>query len=331
MTSSFDPAQAHPTILVCGGRGFVGAAVVRHLLEVGWRVHVFGPRSPVSLPQGATETIGSIEDEAALAAVFAAARPTAVASFAAFSAGPIGLSRSGELDPERMMAINVLGFRRLLEACVAAKLRRIVWISSTVVFGQAEDSVERVDETAPRRPLLQYGLSKVLAEDIAAFVRRRHGLETIGLRIPLMLGPGLWYDGAAAVLKRMVLQAHAGARPRFDVPDIRFDAMHVADTGTLVDRLLRHSGPLDPIYNVAGFTTDYAEIAGRLASLVPGYAPECVPATPPIVYPLVSQARLERDTGWRHMRDLDQTLRDLLAERRILTPCASTNGSSTSI
>lgn len=303
-------------VLVVGGRGFVGAAVVRHFLARGRPVHVFGPASPVALPVGATETQASIEDVAALEDVFARVKPRTVASFAAFSAGPVGLSRSGEADPERMLAVNVIGFRRLLEACVKAELKRVVWMSSTVVLGRAKSLDQRVDEGAPRRPLINYALSKVLAEDVAAFYRERHGLETVGLRIPLMMGPGLWYDGAASVLRTLVAEAKPGAAPRVTVPPVPFDAMHVADMGELVETLFAAKPALAPIYNVAGFTTRWRDIATLLQELVPGYQPVLERGQSPIVYPLVSQALLERDTGWRHRLDLRATLLDMLAEGR---------------
>jgi UDP-glucose 4-epimerase len=302
-------------VLVVGGRGFVGAAVVCELLARGAAVHVLGPEGPLPLPAGARESRASIEDAAALRDVLARVRPRSVVNLAAYSSGAVGLTRSGEIDPERMLSVNVLGFRRLLEACVDAGLARLVWMSSTVVLGRAERQGERLDETAPRRPLVNYGLSKVLAEDVADYMRRRAGIETVGLRIPLMLGPGLWYEGAAGVVKRMVAAAAPGASPEFAVPDVAFDAMHVADAGELVVRLLGVPGALAPIYNVAGFTTTHEEIGRVLGELVPGYAPRLVAEAPPIVYPLVSQARLEQDTGWRHRRDLRATLLDMLAER----------------
>jgi UDP-glucose 4-epimerase len=313
------PSERAP-ILVVGGRGFVGAAAVRTLCASGETVHVFGPPSPVPLPVGARETIGSIEDVAAMRDVLARLRPRVVVSFAAFSAGPIGLGRSGEADPERMLAVNVLGFRRLLEACVAAGIERVVWTSSTVVFGRAESLDLRLAEDAPRRPLTNYGLSKVLAEDVASYMRGRHGIETVGLRIPLMLGPGLWYDGAASVLKTLVAEARPGSRPDVAVPAIAFDAMHVDDGGDLVAALCRIATPLAPIYNVAGFTTCYRDIAATLSEMVPGYAPHLCADVPPIVYPLVTQDSLEQDTGWRHRRDLRAVLADMLCERRSSAP-----------
>jgi UDP-glucose 4-epimerase len=309
-----------PPVLVFGGRGFVGAAAVRRLLADGDPVHVFGPESAVRLPADAAEIPGSIEDAGAVAAAISRLRPGVVVSFAAFSAGPIGLGRSGEADPERTLAVNVLGFRRMLDACVTAGVRRVIWTSSTVVFGRAADSTVRLAEEAPRRPLVVYGLSKVLAEDVARYYRDRHGLETVALRIPLMLGPGLWYDGAASALKSMVAAAAPGAAPVFAVPDAAFDAMHVEDAADLVAALRDAPAGLAAVYNVAGFTTTYQEIVAELAALVPGYRPSLAPQRPEIVYPLVSQALLERDIGWRHRRGLRQILADMLAERRNASP-----------
>lgn len=304
------------TILIIGGRGFVGGAAIRHLVARGERVHVFGPESPVPLPHGATETVGSIEDQRAVRDLLDQVRPSAVASFAAFSSGALGLGRSGELDPERMLAVNVLGFRRLLEACVERRITRLIWISSTVVLGRAKTLDTRLDETAPRLPLGNYALSKVLAEDVADYMRRRHGIETVGLRIPLMIGPGLWYDGAASALKAMIRDARDGHDPEFAVPGNPFDAMHVADIGELVEKLIASPTPLSPIYNLAGFTTSYREIAALLGELVPGYAPRLIEAAPPIVFPLVSQVLLESETGWRHRRGLRTALVDMLTEMR---------------
>lgn len=303
-------------LLVTGGRGFVGAAVVRHLLGRGHTVHVLGPESPVALPAGATETIGSIEDAAKIDATIAQVRPDAVLHFAAFSAGPVGLTRSGEADPDRMLAVNVLGFRNLLEACVNQQVSRVIWTSSTVVLGRASCLDRRVDETAPRHPLVQYGLSKVLAEDLAQYYRDRYALETVGLRIPLMLGPGLWYHGAAGQILALIRQVLDGDRSPVTGPAGPFDAMHVADTGRLIEAMLATTRTLAPIYHVAGFTTDFESIARTLSALIPGPAIPVQTQAPAIVYPLVSQALVERDTGWRHLDDLRSTLLDMIEEQR---------------
>ena len=303
------------TVLVVGGRGFVGTAVVRRLLAAGRRVHVLDTNARLALPSGATETLGSILDKDALHTVLRLVRPDSVVNLAAFSDGDVGLTRSAEAQPDRTFAVNVEGFRHLLEACVEHHVRRVVWTSSTVVLGAAASLSERLDEDAPCAPRVHYGLSKLLAEQIADYMSRREGMEIVGVRIPLMLGPGLWYQGAAGMVRQMTMDARDGRASTVRVSLQPFDAMHVDDAGEACVRLLRAPLGLAPRYHVLGFTTDYAEIADVLKRKVPGYRVTLTDTPAPIVYPLVSQARFERDLGWRPGRTLDTTLADMLAER----------------
>lgn len=301
------------SVLVIGGGGFVGRTCVRHLVGLGHVVHVVEPGRRDTLPQGARWLPGDIEDAASLRAAIASARPDAILNFAAFSAGPVGLARSGEADPERALAVNLLGFRRLMAEAVEARVPRLLWSSSTVAIGPVEKVGARLTEDAPCAPGTAYGLTKHLAEQAALFMRRVHGLQVIGIRLPLIFGPGLWYAGAAAALTRLVATAAPGAVTEEALPDTIFDAAHVDDVARLFAHMLRIPA-LAPIYHLAGFTTSWAEIAATLAEFVPGYAPRVTPA-PGLVWPLVSQGLLEQDTGFACAHDLRSTLRDMLEHR----------------
>ena len=300
-------------VLVAGGSGFVGRAAVRVLLAQGAEVRVLDP-SPGTLPQGAEPIAGSIEDAALLQRLLSQDRPDAIACFAAFGHGTAGLGRGAELDPERAIAVNVLGFRRLLEEAHRAGVNRVVFTSSSVVYGAATSDA-RVSEDAPRAPLGLYALTKTMAEEVACYMRRRHGMQVVGLRIPLMLGPGLWYDGAASWVKRLVAAAAPGAAPELPVAAGAFDAMHVADLGRLVATLLEGPPAPEPLYNVAGFTTDAAAMAHSLGELVPFYAPRLRPEPPAVIFPLMNEALLRRDTGFALAHDLRGVMQDMLAER----------------
>ncbi len=299
-------------LLVVGGGGFVGAAVVRHLAARGHRVTVLDPVLRAPLPAGAVHVAASVSDAAP---VLRALRPAAVLNFAAHSAGAVGLAKSGEAEPEAALRVNTLGFHSLLQAAADAGLRRVFWASSTVVLGAAENLDTRLAEDAPCRPLSTYGLSKLMAEQVADFMARRHGMAITGLRLPLIFGPGLWYQGAAAALNQLVAAAAPGAAPELAVPSVPFDAMHVADVARAFALLLDSTAPLRPLYHLAGFTTRWAEIAATLAAMVPGYRPLLREAPAPVVYPLVSQRLLEQDTGFAIAHDLRATLADMLAAR----------------
>src|SRR4051812_35952599 len=132
---------------------------------------------------------GTLEARERLHDVLAATQARLVVSCAAHGAGRLGLMRSGEAEADAAIAVNVIGHRNLLEAARHAGIERVVWTSSTVVYGPAElYAMARVDEAAPTAPVTFYGLTKALAEGIAAYHVRRHGQSVVGLRLPLVLG-----------------------------------------------------------------------------------------------------------------------------------------------
>lgn len=326
MTLHSEPADGKPVlqpgdrVVVAGGRGFVGSHIVRALVALGCDVLVLGPVMDNDLLADLAGRYGSIpcgiEDAAAVSEALRRVGPSAVVSCAAFGGGGEGLMRAGERDADQAFAINVDGLRHLLAACAEAGVRQVVWTSSTVVYGDAASYAEqRVDESAPKLPRTVYGLTKHLAEEVAAFVARRHGLAITGLRLPLILGPGLWYRGAAAVLMDLIRAARPRVRHPLVFHDEAVDLMHVRDVAAAVLCTLRHAGRLAPTYNINGFTARPLEIAAQLQAQVPGFAVDFTEQKQPFLFPLVDDSRFRRHTGFAPEIDLARLLAEMLARQ----------------
>src|SRR5690606_35967076 len=100
----------------------------------------------------------------------------AVITTAAHGAGRQGLMRSGEAEGDHALAVNVGGLRNVFEAARQAGVSRVIWTSSTVVYGPASlYGAARVTENDECRPVTFYGLTKLLGEQVAQFHRDRHG------------------------------------------------------------------------------------------------------------------------------------------------------------
>jgi len=305
------------TAFVIGARGFVGSNAVRALLAAGWDVHSFGPAMPddqlADVADRVRDTEGSVTDTVAMTRAMRESGARVVLSFAAFSAGSGGLARSGEIDAARAFEINVEGMRRTFDAALAAGIGRVLWSSSTTLYGPSDHYPDQpIGEDAPFRPQMVYGLTKAMAELASNYYRDRHGLEAVAVRLPLVFGPGLWYQGAAAALLAMFRAARPGAVHELRGPADPFDLMYVRDVGDVLVRLCDHPGPLAGRYNINGFTTSYPEIARAAERAVPGFSVNFHEVAPQVVYPLISTHRVEADIGFSPRYDLHSAVVDYI-------------------
>lgn len=170
--------------LVTGATGFVGANLVQVLGEAGWQVRAMVRRtsSLVALQGLAYEPVeGDVTDPASLAAAMEGC--DGVFHVAAVVAD------YWQEDRERLYRVNVEGTRQVVEAAMAAGVRRLVFTSSQAALG-LPDGREPMDEThqftsAPE--VYPYGHSKMLAErEVLAGVER--GLEAIIVNPAVVMG-----------------------------------------------------------------------------------------------------------------------------------------------
>jgi UDP-glucose 4-epimerase len=217
--------------------------------------------------------------------------------------------RSGEADADAAMGVNVAGLARLLDAAREQGIGRVVWTSSTVVYGPAADYVAQpVDEGAPIAPITWYGLTKAMAEQVSAYHRRRHRLRATALRLPLVLGPGLWYEGAAAALASLFRDPAPAEITFHDEP---IDLVHVADVSRAILLLLEADAPA-PVYNLEGFRARASDLLRRLEARRPGLSIRHNIVPPPLELPLISGRLLAADTGFAPDYDLDRFVDSML-------------------
>ena len=88
---------------------------------------------------------------------------------------------------DRYVTNNVRATQRLLEAAAAEPQRRIVYASSSSVYGDAAQLPTREDTTP--RPLSPYGVTKLAAEQLCRLYHVERGVDTIALRYFSVYGP----------------------------------------------------------------------------------------------------------------------------------------------
>ncbi|HEY8586945.1 MAG TPA: UDP-glucose 4-epimerase GalE [Rhodanobacter sp.] len=164
-------------VLVCGGAGYIGSHMVRHLVAHGHDVVVFDNLStghrealgPVTL------VVGDLLDPAALSALFERHRFDAVMHFCALS-----LVGESVREPYQYYRNNVAGTLNLLQAMRLAEVDKLVFSSTAAVFGVPER--ELIDEGHPTHPINPYGASKLMVERILVDAAHAYGLRSVALR-----------------------------------------------------------------------------------------------------------------------------------------------------
>src|SRR5262249_44972550 len=142
-------------------------------------------------------------------------------------ASPLTSSVRG--SPVAGLSAMCLGTANVLEVARALELRRVVWASSMAVFGRLSGGP--LADDAPRRPESLYGSGRVCCEDTAAPDRAAAGVDSIGLRFPVLYGPfRLRGWGASFGQDADPIRAAVLGRPiAVHDPELRLDWLYVED------------------------------------------------------------------------------------------------------
>jgi nucleoside-diphosphate-sugar epimerase len=172
-------------VLVTGGAGFIGSHLVRGLLEHGDRVRVLDNFSTGNRANLADVDVEVIEGELrSYERVHNAVRGAEVV----FHLGAMGSVPRSVQDPLTSTAVNVEGTLNVLLAARDEGVRRVVFSSSTSVYGSTRELPTR--ESTPPDPISPYGVGKLAAERYCiSFSRVYHSFESVVLRYFNVFGP----------------------------------------------------------------------------------------------------------------------------------------------
>lgn len=222
-------------VLVTGGCGFIGSAVVRAFRHRGMPVTVVD-REPASDPvDGVQYLIGDLTN--------AELRESAVAPGTAgvvHLAARTSVLRSVE-QPAQTYVDNVAVTQELLELARNRGVHRFLLASTNAVVGDAGDGT--ITEDLPLRPLTPYGATKAACEMLLSGYAGAYGMATCALRFTNVYGPGMARKDS--FVPRMMRAALSGSGVRvYGDGNQRRDLVHVDDVvrGVLLAWDARHTG-----------------------------------------------------------------------------------------
>jgi UDP-glucose 4-epimerase len=297
--------------LVTGGAGFIGSHLVRALLEHGDDVRVLdnfstGNRSNLA---GLEDDVDVVEGELrSYERVHNAVRGRELV----FHQGALPSVPRSVQDPLTTGAVNVEGTLNVLLAARDEGVRRVVFASSSSVYG-SHKSLPLV-ETMSADPVSPYGVAKLAAERYCVSFSRVYPLETVSLRYFNIFGPQQDPRSEyAAVVPRFITEIAARRpAPIYGDGEQRRDFTFVANVVEANLRAAEASVQSGLVLNIAtGRSVSVSELANTIGLVLGMDAThEYLPARPgEIVASWADVSAAREQLGWEPLIDLEEGLK----------------------
>jgi nucleoside-diphosphate-sugar epimerase len=254
------------SVLVTGGRGFVGRGVVKLLQQSRYNT--------LSLDQSETagdtarreqllqERTCDVTDALGLSRLLADHPVNAIIHLAAI------LPTAAQRDPLRATKVNVQGSLNLLELARSYSVQRFVFGSSLSVYGTwpADYAVSESDRAAPED---LYGAAKLYVERLGAAYREAHSIHFVSLRIGRVVGPGSQSPTSAwrsAIFERLGTNQPAEISMPYSGAE-RLLLVHVDDVAKMLVTLLEAPSLEHAVYNAPCESMTTADLQLAVESL----------------------------------------------------------------
>ena len=290
--------------VVTGGAGFIGSHVAEALLARGDDVTVVDDLSNgkrENVPDGARLVVADIRD-GGLGPVFEKARPEVVFHLAAQVDVRVSVER-----PAHDASVNVIGTVAVLEAARGVGAQVVFSSTGGAIYGECDGPAP---ESAERRPLAPYGVSKLAGEEYLAAYNRLYETSNVSLRYGNVYGPRQDPHGEAGVVAIFL-----GALAHGQAPRIFGDGLQTRDytyAGDVARASLAAAGHAGGVFNVGtGLETSVVELY-ELCRTVSGSPLEAVEAPArlgELQRSVLDVSLAERELGWRADVPLEEGLR----------------------
>ena len=277
-------ALADKRVMVVGGAGFIGSHLVDQLLQTdAAEVRVYGSlRSAArNLRQDDPRLRlleGSVTDAEGL-------RRAMKGMDGVFLLASLWLKECAA-DPQAGFEVNVQGGFNVLEACRQAGVGRIVYASSTAVYGMALS--DPIDETHPLNGSSFYGATKSAVEAFLHAYYQQYHLPYVVCRLSNVYGPRQAAKGdATSVIIRFLDRIATGKTPViYGTGEQSYDFIYVEDAARAMLLAMQHTEIEAEVFNIASGEAASLNALVRLmldlsaSTLTVEYVPAAQPGTP---------------------------------------------------
>lgn len=303
-------------VLITGGTGFIGSYVARCLRARGDEVVAYdllpdgNTLQQILSPEDVTRVeivAGDVTDLPHLLATAKRVRPDRIVHLAYL------LTTASQANPPLALQVNGVGTINIFETARVLDLPRVVWASSIAVFGRRSVGPDGVvANDAPHDPATIYGACKSLNERYARHYARAYRLDLVGLRFPVVYGPGRARGGGQFV-HELIERPALGLPGRVPYADEAVNWGYVEDIAAAVVAALDAPEPRTRIYTIGGTVATVREAAALVRAVLPDAELTLEPGGTTGLLARFDTAPAEAELGWQPRVDLAEGIRRTIA------------------
>jgi dTDP-glucose 4,6-dehydratase len=297
-------------VLVTGGAGFMGSALVRVLVDNGYEAFSFdnfvtGTSSNLNEVIPHDHVIRGDVESSKFMRTLSSVRPDVVYHLAADPYIPLSYDH-----PERFVRTNFQGTLNVLMTCKTFDVKRIIHYSTSEVYGSAKTIP--MDEHHPAMPQSVYAVSKLAADHLCQVLAKEQGVPVVIARPFNSYGPR---ETHPYVVPEIISQLRRSNELVLGNLQARRDFTYVDDTARAACMLMSKEGIEGQVFNI-GSGKDYSveELAKAISSIMKG-GPVRIKVDPSRMRPfdvsrlVCDSSKLKNLTGWKPEVELEEGLR----------------------
>jgi len=298
--------------LITGGTGFLGSYVTRKLVREGKKVVAYDYLTSNVINNILSEeemkkvkiVNGDITDQIKLGHVIKENNVDRVIHLASML-HPI----SNDL-PHQAVQVNIQGQVAVLEAARLWNLKKVVWASSVVVYGDRKSHPTLpLPNDAPHCPTTIYGATKSFNEFLTLHYTNTWDLDTLGLRFTVIYGPGR-VRGASAFVNELIVNPALGKPAVVDNGDDVIDWQYVEDVARMLVKCSEVGPTKTKIFNTS-FDIKSVKTAGEYVKTLTGVSVSYNPGTFGIAWEL-DDSRLQEEIGFEPEYTMEKGIKTMI-------------------
>jgi GDP-4-dehydro-6-deoxy-D-mannose reductase len=305
------------TALVTGAEGFIGSHLVKFLSEEGWKVigsYLNEGSTNLSKLAHVRFVQCDLRDGQRVSQVLAEYQPTHI-----FHLGAQSLPTLSWENPVETFESNIMGSLHVFEAVRGMKRRPvIVSACSSAEYGHVPRAAIPVSEKQAFRPLHPYGISKVCLDLLAREYFLDYKIPAVNLRLFNTTGPGKTSDAPSDFVRQLIRIKKGLQPPVIEVGNLKPHRAFLDVSDTVRGfYLAAQKGKHGEAYNLCATKTHEIGELLRTAIRLSGVKAEIRPVSrlmrpsdEKIIFG--STRKIRKDTGWKPLKSIEQTLRSML-------------------